>query len=198
SKLDADDLLIGGPALSIEGDVTGGIILAVPPKDGSGTGTDKDNDGIEDAKEGSAAVRSYGSAPAMRIGATGRDIAIGAVAGTGTGFGLIIDGTVTGNGLYAGIDGLGVQIGGMGGAVDIAGGMGVAGTVSALSKDSSATAILIGAGATVPEVRIAGKVEAAGGGTATAISTALRIDSGADVALVRNSGTISAKASGED
>ncbi len=198
SKLDADDLLIGGPALSIEGDVTGGIILPVPPKDGSGTGTDKDNDGIEDAKEGSAAVRSYGSAPAMRIGATGRDIAIGAVAGTGTGFGLIIDGTVTGNGLYAGIDGLGVQIGGMGGAVDIAGGMGVAGTVSALSKDSSATAILIGAGATVPEVRVAGKVEAAGGGTATAISTALRIDSGADVALVRNSGTISAKASGED
>ena len=28
SKLDADDLLQGGPALSIEGDVTGGIILS--------------------------------------------------------------------------------------------------------------------------------------------------------------------------
>lgn len=32
SRLDADDLLIGGPALSIEGDVTGGVILAVPQR----------------------------------------------------------------------------------------------------------------------------------------------------------------------
>ena len=33
-KLDADDLLIGGPALSIEGNVTGGIVVAVPPISG--------------------------------------------------------------------------------------------------------------------------------------------------------------------
>src|SRR3546814_2670583 len=32
-KLDADDLLAGGPALSIEGDVDGGVILAVAPTD---------------------------------------------------------------------------------------------------------------------------------------------------------------------
>lgn len=64
SKLDADDLLNGGPALSIEGDVTGGIVLAVPPKDSSSTDNDEDKDGIEDAKEGSAVVRSFGSAPA--------------------------------------------------------------------------------------------------------------------------------------
>src|SRR3546814_3010862 len=84
----------GGPALSIEGDVDGGIILAVAPKDNDKDDKDEDDDGIEDANEGSAVVRSLGEAPAMRIGAADRDVTIGAVAGTGTDFGLIIDGTV--------------------------------------------------------------------------------------------------------
>src|SRR3546814_8727966 len=57
SKLDADDLLAGGPALSIEGDVDGGIILAVAPKDNDKDDKDEDDDGIEDANEGSAVVR---------------------------------------------------------------------------------------------------------------------------------------------
>src|SRR3546814_9556281 len=83
---------------------------------------DEDDDGIEDANEGSAVVRSLGEAPAMRIGAADRDVTIGAVAGTGTDFGLIIDGTVVGSGVYAGKDATGLQIGGLGGAVDISGG----------------------------------------------------------------------------
>ncbi|MGZ3259211.1 MAG: autotransporter domain-containing protein, partial [Croceibacterium sp.] len=56
SKLDADDLLQGGSALIVEGNVAGGIILAVPPKDNSPTNNDEDADGIEDSKEGSANV----------------------------------------------------------------------------------------------------------------------------------------------
>ena len=84
SKLDADDLLQGGSALVIEGDVTGGIILAVPPKDDNVNNADEDGDGIEDAKEGSAKIVSYGAAPAMVIGATDRDVGIGPVAGTAT------------------------------------------------------------------------------------------------------------------
>ncbi|MBK6413244.1 hypothetical protein [Sphingopyxis sp.] len=98
SKLDADDLLIGGPALSVEGNVTGGIVLAVPPKDNSTTDNDEDKDGIPDDKEGSAAVRLFGSAAAVRIGSTTQSVTIGPVAGTGTGLGLIIDGGVIGNG----------------------------------------------------------------------------------------------------
>jgi hypothetical protein len=190
SKLDADDLLIGGPALSIEGDVTGGIILAVPPKDTKPDDKDEDKDGIEDAKEGSASVRSYGSAAALRIGAADRDVAIGAVAGTGTGLGLIIDGGVIGNGLYSGIDANAIQIGGLGGQVTIAGGIGIGGSVSAISNGASATAIRIGNDATTPEIRVAGKVEASGGTAATAIL----IDAGGDVGLIRNSGAITAKA----
>ena len=93
SKLDADDLLQGGPAVSIEGNVTKGIIVAVPPKDNSTTDNDEDDDGIEDAKEGSAAIASFGSAAALRIGSAGA-ITIGATEGTGTGFGLIVDGGI--------------------------------------------------------------------------------------------------------
>ncbi|WP_432770590.1 MAG: autotransporter outer membrane beta-barrel domain-containing protein [Sphingopyxis sp.] len=199
SKLDADDLLIGGPAISIEGDVSGGIVLAVPPKDSSTTDNDEDDDGIEDAKEGSASVRSFGSAPALRIGAANRDIAIGAVGGTGTGLGLIIDGSVIGNGLYAGKSATGMQIGGMGGNVTIAGGIGIGGSVAAISKDVQATAIRIGAGATTPEIRVAGRVEAtSNGNSANAAATALLIETGSDVGLIRNSGTIAAKTGGDN
>ena len=199
SKLDADDLLIGGPALSIEGNVTGGIVLAVPPKDANANDKDEDKDGIDDDKEGSAAVRSFGSAAAVRIGAAGHDVTIGPVAGTGTGLGLIIDGTVVGNGLYAGKDGNGMQIGGLGGAVTIAGGIGISGSVGALSKDVAATAIRIGSGATTPEIRVAGKVEATTtGNTSASVATAVLVEAGGDVPLIRNSGTIAAKTGGDN
>ncbi len=197
SKLDADDLLIGGPALSIEGNVTGGIVVAVPPKDTKPDDKDEDKDGIEDAKEGSGAIQSYGSAPALRIGSASQDVAIGAVAGTGTGLGLIIDGGVTGNGLYAGMDAAAIQLGGMGRNVTIAGGVGINGGVSAISNGASATAIRVGSGATTPEIRVAGKVEASGGKDASAISTGILVEAGGDVALIRNSGVISAKAAGD-
>ncbi len=195
SKLDADDLLQGGSALLIEGSVTGGVVLAVPPRDASPTNNDEDSDGIEDAKEGSAIVTTYGSAAAMMVGAADRAITIGAIAGTGTGFGLQIDGQISGHGVYAGVNGNALQIGGRGGAVTVAGGLGIGGTVSATAAAAgggSATAVRIGAGASVPEIRVAGTVNAAGGGTASAISTGILIETGANVATVRNSGTIKA------
>ncbi|MBB6424519.1 autotransporter domain-containing protein [Sphingopyxis sp. JAI128] len=201
SKLDADDLLIGGPALSIEGNVGGGIVLAVPPKDSSTTDNDEDKDGIEDSKEGAASVRSFGSAAAIRIGSATQAVTIGPVAGTGTGFGMIIDGSVLGNGVYAGKDGNAIQVGGLGGAVTIAGGLGIGstGSVSAQSKDSAATAIRFGNGATTPEIRNAGKVEAiTGGNAAGSIATAVLIDAGGDVGMIRNSGSIIAKTGGDN
>ena len=196
SNLDDDDLLQGGSALMIEGNVGGGIVLAVAPKDTSNSDDDEDDDGIEDAKEGSAAVTSYGAAPAMIVGATDRAISIGPVAGTAAQFGLLVDGTVTGAGVYSGIDATGLLIGGRGGAVSIANGMGIAGTVAASSNGASATALHIGAGASVPQVQISGTVSAAGGNAATAKATAIRIDQGAAVATIRNSGTIKAAAAG--
>jgi len=198
SKLDADDLLQGGSALVVAGNVSGGIIFAVPPKDASTTDTDEDKDGLLDSTEGSAAITSYGAAPAVQIGSATRAVAIGAVAGTGTGFGLIVDGGIAGSGVYGGIEGNGLAIGGLGGAVTIAGGIGVNGTVAATANGASATALKLGRGASTPEIRNAGTISAAGGGTTASVSTAVLVDSGASVGTIRNSGTIKATAQAAD
>lgn len=197
TKLDADDLLQGGPAISIEGDVSKGIILATPPKDQSTTDNDEDDDGIEDSKEGTANVISYGSAAALRIGSASA-INIGATVGTGTGFGLIVDGSILGDGVYTGVDGNALQIGGMGGTVAIANGIGVSGTITAKSLDKAATAVRLGAGASTPELRNAGKIIAVSGKTAASAATAIEIAVGASLPILRNSGEVSATIGGPD
>lgn len=197
SKLDADDLLQGGPALVVEGNVTGGIVLAIPPKDTSATDNDEDDDGIEDAKEGAASVASYGAAPTIVIGASDRDIAIGAVAGTTSGYGLQIDGSVGGYGVYNGVSATGLVIGGQGGAVSIANGVGISGGVTATSKGASATAVRIGSGASVPTLHVTGTVSAGGGGDDASRSVAVQVDAGAHLPAIKNSGTIKAVAGGD-
>jgi len=198
SKLDADDLLQGGGALIVEGDVSGGILLAVAPEDSDPNDNDEDSDGLDDSKEGDAAVISYGAAPAMVIGSEDRDIEIGSVAGTASGFGLQVDGAIAGKGVYSGVDATGLSIGGRGGAVSIANGIGIAGAVTAESKDSNATALYVGAGADLPEIRVSGSVAAKGGGDEDALSTAILIDQGADVPLLRVSGKVEAIAADDD
>ncbi|WP_137681340.1 autotransporter outer membrane beta-barrel domain-containing protein [Aurantiacibacter suaedae] len=183
STLDPDDLLQGGSALMIEGDVTGGIVLAVKPEDAA-------------EGEGSASVLGFGAAPAMVIGAQGRDVAIGPVASTASKFGLQIAGVVRGLGVYTGVDANGLQIGGRGGAVSIANGMSVAGSVTAVSVDANATALRFGAGATTPELQVSGTVQATGADAADEFATALRIDAGGSLPVLRNSGTIKAVSSG--
>lgn len=197
-KLDADDLLQGGPVVLIEGNVTGGIHLAVAPKDSDADDKDEDDDGIEDAKEGNAALTSYGAAPALAVGATDRDTVIGPVGASSTAYGLIVDGSVSGQGVYEGIDATAIAIGGRGGAVTITNGLSIAGGVEAKSNGASATALLLGSGADVAEVRNSGSIVASGGKTSSAKSTAILIDTGAVVPTVRNSGSITATAAGTD
>src|SRR5690606_35237883 len=197
-KLDDDDLLQGGPAVLIEGNVTGGIHLAVAPKDSDADDKDEDDDGFEDAKEGNAALTSYGAAPALAVGATDRDIVIGPVGASPTAYGLIVDGSVSGQGVYEGIDATAIAIGGRGGAVTITNGLSIAGGVEAKSNGASATALLLGSGADVAEVRNSGSIVASGGKTSSAKSTAILIDTGAVVPTVRNSGSITATAAGTD
>ena len=198
AQLDDDDLLQGGSALVIEGDIAKGIHFAVVPKDTDKDDPDEDKDGIEDAKEGSAKVVSYGAAPAVVIGAEDRDIAIGAVPATGSGFGLIVDGGIAGHGVYEGVDGDGMVIGGRGGAVTIEKGISVAGSIEATSKDANATALRLGAGASTGELRVSGSISAGTGKDADSRATAIAIDQGASLPRLRNSGTIKATAGGED
>ncbi|WP_129792869.1 autotransporter domain-containing protein [Sphingosinicella sp. CPCC 101087] len=192
--LDADDLLQGGSAVIIGGDVDGGIHLAAPPPDLDEDEDDEDDDGVDDAEEGTANITAYGKAPAMRIGAADRAVTIGAVEGADGGHGLVIDGLIAGHGLYEGVDGNGLVIGGLGGDVTIVGGMTVNGVVSASANDASATAIRIGAGATVAEIEINGAVSAEAGTGRGLTGTAIRIEDGANVSTIRNTGTIVAGA----
>ncbi|MGN6818782.1 MAG: autotransporter outer membrane beta-barrel domain-containing protein, partial [Sphingomonas sp.] len=194
SKLDADDLLQGGPAVSITGNVAGGVILAIPPTT-STTDPDVDKDGIPDASEGSAVITSYGSAAALQIGASGNSVTLGPVANT-AGYGLIINGSATGNGVYAGVDANGVVIGGQGGAVTVTNGMQSTGTIAATSNTANATALRIGSGATVPTIVNSGIVSAGGASTAGQLSQGIVVDAGANVTSIRNTGSIKATASG--
>ncbi|MDB5720613.1 MAG: autotransporter beta- protein [Alphaproteobacteria bacterium] len=197
TTLDADDLLQGGPALRISGNVAGGILFDIPPVDADPNNSDEDGDGIPDASEGSALVTSYGAAPAVQIGAVGRDTAIGAVAGTAAaGNGIVVKGAIDGEGVYSGVSATGFAIGGLGGKVDVAGGMLVSGSVNAGSLDSDATALHIGAGATVPTLTVSGRILATGGSVATSNVEGVAIDSGANVASLVNSGSIGARING--
>lgn len=196
SKLDADDLLQGGSAVVVAGNVAGGILLDARPADNSTTDTDEDDDGIPDANESTASVTSFGAAPAMVIGSTTQDIAIGAVGSTGQG--IVIKGNVLGSGVYSGIGGTGLAIGGTGHAVNVTGGMTITGTVGAKSLDSNATAIHVGAGASVPQIIVGGTVLAEGAGSSGSAAQAIVIDAGATVNSIANSGTIVATRSGSN
>src|SRR3546814_5934823 len=57
-KLDADDLLQGGPAVRVAGNISGGLIFAKPPADNDEDEDDEDGDGIDDADRKSTRLNS--------------------------------------------------------------------------------------------------------------------------------------------
>jgi len=192
SKLDADDLLQGGPAVRIAGNVAGGIVFDAAPPDLSTTDNDEDDDGIVDSLEGTANIISFGAAPGVVIGSASADTAIGASAASADGHGLVIKGTIAGSGIYKNISATGLSIGGLGHNVNIAGGMTVTGNVLASAVEANATALKIGSGASVPELKISGSIQAQGAGTDPTKAQAILIEAGANVTTIRNSGTIQA------
>lgn len=194
SKLDADDLLQGGPAVRIAGNIAGGILFDAPPPDASATDPDEDDDGIDDVREGTASASSFGSAPAVVIGAADRAVTIGAIAGQANGHGFVNRGTIAADGVYAGVAATALQIGGRGGAATIAGGITNANRIGATSFGGDATALRLGAQATVPELRNSGTIAASGAGSAGRIARAIAIDADATMTAVRNSGVIEARA----
>ncbi|WP_106638923.1 autotransporter outer membrane beta-barrel domain-containing protein [Allosphingosinicella vermicomposti] len=194
NALDADDLLQGGPAVDIRGNVSGGIIFAVAP---GTTDKDEDNDGIKDKDEGAANISTFGSAPAIRIGSATEDIAVGAVTGHASGHGIVINGTVKSDGVYSGVTSTAIQIGGLGGDVTVAGGMTIGASVNAESFDRSATALNIGSGATVDTVSVSGLLSgSAGGAESSTRAEGLAIEAGATVNRITNSGVIRGAVSG--
>ncbi|WP_326914821.1 autotransporter outer membrane beta-barrel domain-containing protein [Sphingopyxis chilensis] len=190
------DLRLGAPAVSIAGNVDGGIVVAVPPTDTDDEDDDEDGDGIDDSEEGSGTVYSFGNGPAMQI-ASDEDITIGALAASDGGYSLLVEGSVTGTANYSSTDAYGIVIGGKGGTVDLPGGIGVTGTVTATTQDSAATALLINEGVTVGSLYNSGTINATinsqGEGAAYGI-----LDLSGTLTTIENTGYISAVGSSTD
>jgi hypothetical protein len=219
----------GGPAMVVSGSVSGGVFIGAPSAyaNSSDTTTDSDGDGIVDSAEAKGSIITYGSAPAMQIGSTSAatpmtvggfvpTVVTGLVTGTdNAGWGLINEGAVEGLGVYDAVTATAVQIGGLGGATTIEGGLKNTGTIEAESYAANATGVLIGAGATFTGL---GSTSGAGGinnsgsidasvlapntttstfNAYTATATAISIAAGANVASLVNSGTISASLTGD-
>lgn len=190
ASLGADNLLQGGVGLSIGGNVAGGVLIAAAPTDTTNTTIDADGDGIADAGEGTGTIVTFSGSPALQIGSSTQAITLGAVTGTSTG--LVVRGSLTATGVYSGVASTGIRIGGLGQAVTVTGGMGVSGTVAATANGADATAIRIGAGATVATLTNTGSITAAVNTADTGSAFAIAIDSGATVNAITNALTISA------
>jgi hypothetical protein len=198
AKLDADDLLIGGPAVRISGNVTGGVRFQNTPVDASSTITDEDGDGVEDAVQTASSVTSYGSAPAVLIGGTGATT-LGNV-GTGAfAYGLMLQGSVAGYGLYDGVDSKGVVIGGQGGTVTT-GAILVSGTISTSAIYANSTALQFGAGTIADSLKVTGSITAGVLGDATRhpVVQGILIDAGASLPTLVNTGAIRLGANGPE
>ncbi len=196
-KLDPEDKLQGGSAVIIAGSVAGGVVIDRPPADDSTTNNDEDSDGILDTAESTGTINSYGAAPAILVGSTTRSITLG-VAGTGdNAFGFINHGTITGQGVYAGITANAVVFGGNPGqAVTISGGVRNTGTVAALATGANATAFRFGAGSSTPLLRNSGSITGGVASTVAAHAVAIQIDAGASLPSIVNNGPILASAGG--
>ena len=203
--LDADDLLQGGSAVVIGGNVTRGLVLDARPADlipdvtGNTASTDEDGDGTPDAQESNSNLNSYGGAAALTVGSATRGITLG-VAGTTatTGYGLINRGAINGDGVYNNVQALGMQLGVAGGqTVTIAGGVRNEGGISAVGRNGGATAVQIGAGVTTPRFDNTGQINTGvSSTTANSDATAINIAAGANLPSLFNNGSILATAGG--
>ena len=196
AKLDADDLLQGGPAVRVSGDVAGGVLVDAPPPDLDTKDPDEDKDGVPDAQETTGTISVFGAAPAMLVDSTSRSVRLGVVGTGADAYGLVIKGVVQSAGVYDGVSSTGLQLGGLGGAVAIDNGVRITGSVTAASVKADATALRLGAGATTPTLINAGTIKAQATATDAVNVAAVRIDAGASLSDLNNTGAVIANIGG--
>ena len=200
--LEADDLLQGGPAVRVAGDVGGGILLNGPTASTVVDGTTTTTSTIASSTTGTASINTFGGAPALLIGSDTRAITIGAVGTADNAYGLVSKGGITATGVYDKVAATAVQIGGATGqTTTLAGGARFDSTVSASSREANSTAISLTSGAIVPSLWNRGAITSvsasyAGSGV-TADARGVVIAAGANATSFNNAGTIVATRSGE-
>jgi hypothetical protein len=195
--LEAEDKLQGGPAVIIAGNVAGGVIVDRAPTDADPANTDEDGDGINDGTEGAGSINSYGGAPAIIVGSAVQSVTLGVVGTGNNAYGFINRGTVTGQGVYDGINANAVVFGGNPGqSVIIDGGVRNEGTAAALASQADATTYRFGEGASTSQFYNSGAISAGVASEIAANATAIQIDAGASLTSLNNNGSILASAGG--
>jgi outer membrane autotransporter protein len=194
-----EDLLQSGSALSIRANVAGGVLIGAPPPTtvATDTTTDADKDGIVDSLEPTGSITTFGQAPAFSIGASGRDVHLGEFGTSFNAYGLIIEGTVLGNGVFDNNSGTGLQIGAPGGTVHIDGGVRVAGSVTAQGYEANATGVHILGGVTMPALQNDGTITAGVTSALSSTATAVLLEPGAAVTSLNNRGSLTAVMTGD-
>jgi hypothetical protein len=192
----------GGSALVVQGNVAGGVFLAAPPPGtAAGSVADLDGDGVADGVEGTSTLTTYGSAPTVQIGGPSA-ITLGNFGPTVAGsydnaYGLIMEGTVSAQGIWDGVSANAVDIGAGGAGVNLNGGLRVAGVVSATSYQANATAIHLEQGVTGGAILNQGSIAATVTSAGVNSATAVQIDPGATIGALNNYGTIAATVNGD-
>lgn len=176
AKLQAEDLLQGGPALAVSSSVSGGLLV-----------------------DTTGAVYSYGAAPAIVVGSASHAISLSnnSISADAYPYGVEINGAVGASGVYDGVSATGVRFGVGGGGVTTGGGVRVSGAITASAYAADATGLTLGRGATAPLIHNEGTISATLLSDAQAAARAVSIEAGANVQDLQNSLTISATAIGQ-
>ena len=221
------EVMQGGSAVVIMGGASGGVFLGAPPSttNTSDVTTDADGDGGVDSSAATSAITTSGAAPALVIGAaSGTTATYGLFAGTtapNNTSSIIIEGTVTGAGVYDKVPATAVQIGGLIdgpniGTTVLDGGIRVTGTLSATAFAANATGLHIGAGVmgasgslllendgsitaavSPPSSTSDTSIPAYGSISSPTTATAILIDPGSSLTSLVNTGAISATLTGD-
>ena len=122
---------------------------------------------------------------------------LGAVGTGDAAYGLINRGTITGSGVYAGVESRALQLGVDGGqAVTVVGGVRNEGGVTSTALGANATAIWVGSGVNAPAIVNTGNIQSVASGSGTQSSTAILLGLGANVQSLANTGNIVASFGG--
>jgi hypothetical protein len=202
-KLDADDLLQGGPAVRIAGDVTGGVLMQ-GTNYSSKVGADGTtvNTTITSTNTGSSSISVFGSAPALQIGSATQNVTLGAVGAGDLAYGLVAKGAIAAAGVYDKVTSTAISIGAGGGqTTTIVGGIRNDGTVAATSYEADATGLILNSGASTGEILNRGSIAASAasfaGSGVTANARTLVLGAGSTTTAITNSGALVATRTGE-
>ena len=203
AKLDADDLLQGGPAVRIAGDVTGGVLLqGVNYSSKVGTDGNTVTTTITSSNTGTSSISAFGSAPALQIGSATQNVTLGAVGAGDQAYGLVAKGSITAAGVYDKMSATGISVGAGGGkTTTIAGGIRNDGTVTATTYEADSTGLVLNSGANVGEILNRGSISASAasfaGSGVTASARAVVLGAGSTTTAINNSGALVATRTGE-